>query len=368
MAHNETATPPVGIACLGITHPHTSGRVRALRRLPGVQLLGAADNDELITPFCEALALERRSTGEILADPAVQAVLVHSVSESMVDLACAALEAGKAVLVEKPAGRNDADLERLVRTVSQTRGLCQVGYCYRFSPAVAALQNALDSGRLGRVLQVRAHAACSLDEAGTSHVNQPDDIGGALFVIGCHLFDLILHHFGMPHSVNARVPKFAGVFGPGSREDAAGAILSYPDKLVVVDFFSWDPLPWIETWGISAYGTEGVMHARPLPASYEVYDAGRGAHPPGWTHWSETSFPIAWAAEKTAYTPELAEIGNPVYFDREMAAFVDCLRSGQPSPIPATHARDVVALIQALYDSSARSGAEVSVASRGSAR
>jgi hypothetical protein len=38
---------------------------------------------------------------------------------------------------------------------------------------------------LGEVLQVRLHGGCSLDEAATSHLNQPDDIGGAFFVMGC---------------------------------------------------------------------------------------------------------------------------------------------------------------------------------------
>ena len=69
-------------------------------------------------------------------------------------------------------------------------------------------------GQLGKVLQVRAHAGCSHSEADTDHMRQPGDIGGALFVIGCHPFDRLLLHFGMPRSVNARITKFPGVMGP----------------------------------------------------------------------------------------------------------------------------------------------------------
>src|SRR5438094_209613 len=83
--------------------------------------------------------------------------------------------------------------------------------------------------RLGNVLQVRAHAGCSHDEAATSHMNQPEDIGGAMFVISSHLFDRVIHHFGMPLSVNARITKFSNAFGDTSREDAAGAVLNYED-------------------------------------------------------------------------------------------------------------------------------------------
>ena len=237
-------------------------------------MLGAADDSSLIEPFAKAFDLEIRSKADILADPDVHAVLVHSKSDRMADLSIEALEAGKAVLVEKPAGRNSADTKRIVDAVERTRGLLQVGYCWRFSPAVDAMQVTLQRGRLGKVLQVRAHGACSHDEARTSHLNQPEDIGGTMFVIGCHLFDRIIHHFGMPLSVNARITKFANLYGGESREDAAGAVLNYTDKIVVVDFFSWDPLPWLESWDITAYGTEGIMHVASPPR--ELQDLRQG--------------------------------------------------------------------------------------------
>jgi predicted dehydrogenase len=349
----------IGIACLGITHPHSSGRVRAMRRVPNVELMGAADDDPLIEPFTRHLGIRQRSVEDILTDSSVDAVLVHSKSDSMVRLSCAALEAGKAVLVEKPAGRNRSDLEQLAATAAYTGGLCQVGYCYRFSPAVTRMEEALRSGSLGQVMQVRAHAACSLNEAASSHINQPDDMGGALFVIGCHLIDLLLYHFGKPVSINARVPKFKGRFPESSREDAAAAILNYPDKLITIDFFSWDPLPWVESWEIAAYGTKGIVHARPLPATCREFQLSKKSTQSGWTVWNESSFPVPWASEKTEYSPELAEIGNPDFFDREAGAFLSALKSGGPSPIPASHARDVVHLIDLLYRSSELDGADL---------
>jgi len=156
--------------------------------------------------------------------------------------------------------------------------------------------------------------------------------------------------------------KFPGAMDPTSREDAAGAVLNYDDKIVVVDFFSWDPLPWLETWDLTAHGTEGVMHSKPLPASYKIYDKGTLGHPEGWTEWSENSFPINWASKKTVYSPELAEIGNPVFFDRELAAFSHSLRTGTPIAVPATQALSISTLIEALFASSKENGAEVRIA------
>ena len=351
----------LGVACLGVTHPHTSGRVRAVQRRTDMRMLGAADESPLLPVFCDALGIERRSKQEILDDPDVHVVYVHSKSYAMADLSIEALEAGKAVLCEKPAGRNAADVRRIVDAVERTGNPVQVGYCWRFSPAVEKMQEVLGSGRLGKVLQVRAHGGVSHNEADTDHMKQPGDIGGGMFVISCHLFDRVIHHFGMPRSVNARITKFPGAMGPTSREDAAGAVLSYDDKIVVVDFFSWDPLPWLEMWDITAYGTDGVMSSRPLPAAYRIWDNGQHDVPEGWTEWSETSFPIQWASKKTIYSPELAEIGNPSFFDRELTAFVDSLRTGSPIVVPATQALNISTLIEALFASSAQSGAEVTL-------
>jgi len=351
-----------GVACLGITHPHTSGRVKAFQRMPNARVVGAYDDSPLLKPFVEALGLQSRSKEAILSDPAVHAVLIHPKSFRMADWTIEALEAGKAVLCEKPAGRNSADARRIVDAAERTGGLVQIGYCWRYAPSIQVFDQAVKGGRLGKVLQVRAHAGCSHDEADTNHMKQPDDLGGAFFVIGCHTMDRILLHFGMPESVNARIAKFPGAMGDTSREDAAGAVLNYRDKIVVIDFMSWDPLPWTESWDITAYGTHGIMHSCSLPASYKVYDDGKNGFAEGWTEWHESSFPELWAVQKTVYSPEIGEIGNPVYFDREAAAFVNSLRTGAPSNVPATQALNINLLLEALFESSSKGGAEVHVA------
>lgn len=349
----------IKVACLGITHPHTSGRVKALNALDNVEVSCIVDDSEFAQPFANAFALDVRTLDEVLEDDTVQVVIIHSKSYAMADLAVQALEANKAVLVEKPAGRNAADARRIAEAVDRTQGFLQIGYCWHFSPAISEMQKVLDEGRLGDVLQVRGHAACAHHEAATAHLNQEQDMGGALFVIGCHLFDRIIYHFGMPTSVNARVRKFPGAMPDEYREDAAGAILSYPDKIVCADFYSWDPMPWLESWDFVCYGTKGTMHSGPLPASYEIYDSQSVSRPAGWTKWKETEFPVQWASRKTDYSPELAEIGNLDFFQREAESFIHSLRNGLSPEIPARQAYDVNRLIEALFESESRNGGEV---------
>jgi len=109
-----------GAALLGLTHPHTSGRTRALLE-KSIPILGAWDDDPVLEPFTQKFEIPIRPLESILEDGNVKFVLVHSHSNSMVPLATAALRAGKAVLIEKPGGKSQEDLEALVRVVEETK-------------------------------------------------------------------------------------------------------------------------------------------------------------------------------------------------------------------------------------------------------
>ena len=137
----------LGIACLG-HHPSAHLRpregvpahaeregARRLRRQPAPRPLRRGHGDR------EAARKE-----EILADPDVHAVLIHPKSYLMADWAIEAMEAGKAVLCEKPAGRGSVDTVRLVETAERTGQLFQVGYCWRYAPSVDKMQEVLKAG------------------------------------------------------------------------------------------------------------------------------------------------------------------------------------------------------------------------------
>ncbi|MEW2246405.1 MULTISPECIES: Gfo/Idh/MocA family protein [unclassified Streptomyces] len=87
----------------------------------------------------------------VLADPAVDAVAVATPAGTHLDIALAALRAGKHVLVEKPLAATYADGLRLVNEAEE-RGLtlmCDHTYCY--TPAVGRIREAVHSGELGEI-------------------------------------------------------------------------------------------------------------------------------------------------------------------------------------------------------------------------
>jgi predicted dehydrogenase len=85
----------------------------------------------------------------VLADERVQAVAVATPAGTHVDVALAAMRAGRHVLVEKPLAATYADGQRLVQE-AERRGLvlmCDHTYCY--TPAVTRIRELLHAGELG---------------------------------------------------------------------------------------------------------------------------------------------------------------------------------------------------------------------------
>lgn len=261
------------VGLLGITHPHASARVRALREIDGVEVVAAADTDSRLQYFTDKYDVEPREIDDVLNDDRINAIMVHSKSKDMVPHAKRALAAGKSVVVEKPGGGTVADLEELLalKEAADPQRIVQVGYNVRLSESVQRLKELLDAGLIGEVVSVQARGAAKVGEHITEHLNQPADMGGVLWILGCHMLDALVEVFGAPESVNARVHKTAKLSDDTSREDSASALLYYPDFSVSFSFDGHDDLEWFESSRLTVYGTKGMIEAGILPQTLRVY-------------------------------------------------------------------------------------------------
>ncbi len=91
----------------------------------------------------------------MLADPALDAVIVATSDAFHVPASIAALEAGKHVLCEKPIGVDVAEVERLQAAVSTSGKILQVGHMKRFDAGLQAAKAFIDDG-MGEMLALKA--------------------------------------------------------------------------------------------------------------------------------------------------------------------------------------------------------------------
>jgi predicted dehydrogenase len=89
-----------------------------------------------------------------LEDPDVDAVAIATPAATHEQLALAAFEAGKHVLVEKPLAATIASGQRMVRTAEQRGLVLMADHTYCYTPAVTKIAELLASGELGDILFV----------------------------------------------------------------------------------------------------------------------------------------------------------------------------------------------------------------------
>lgn len=139
---------------------------------------------------------------DAFGDPAVDLVFVATRHDSHAPLAAAALRAGKAVWLEKPAALDLEQLAALHAAAAETGGFLSVGYNRRFSPHARAVRQAF-TGRSGP-LAIHYQVAAGPTPGGTWHTD-PTVGGGRILGEACHFVDLCSYLVGSPPtSVYAR--------------------------------------------------------------------------------------------------------------------------------------------------------------------
>ncbi|WP_298585643.1 Gfo/Idh/MocA family protein [uncultured Kocuria sp.] len=357
---------PIVVGLLGITHPHASARVRALREIEGVEVVAAADDDPRLHYFTNKYDMEARSIDAVLQDERINAIMVHSKSKDMVPHAIRALDAGKSVVVEKPGGATATDLQRLAEAEAQAAPgvVVQVGYNVRLAQSINRAKDLIEAGVIGEVVTVSARGAALVGEHLSAHLNQPADMGGALWVIGCHMLDSLVHMFGAPESVNARVRKSRRLSDESSREDSAAVLLNYPEMSMTYSFDGHDRLEWFESSRITVYGTAGMIEVGILPQKLRVYvDQEHAGWPAGWTEWTQSYFTAPFARTEVNKFSELPELENISNFQPEMRGWVDSIRTGAPVVSPVADALTVARIVAACYRSEKEQGASADVTS-----
>jgi len=143
------------------------------------------------------------SYGELLEDPDVDAVYVALSNEMHLPWSVAAMQAGKAVLCEKPLALTAAEVDELAAVSAETGQLLVEASWYRWHPRVRLAQHRLPE--IGRVRHVAAGFTFDGSLEGNYRL-EPARGGGALYDVGCYAVSACLWAVGegLPSEVVAR--------------------------------------------------------------------------------------------------------------------------------------------------------------------
>ena len=203
-----TVKPPrIKIGQIGVGHGHAS-KLSVYRRSEDYEVVGLVEPDDGLREGAKSKevyqGLQWMTREQLLNVPGLQAVLVETRVRDLLDTAEACVGAGLHVHLDKPAGESLAQYRRILEAASRKSLWVQMGYMYRYNPAVVLLRDVLRRGWLGDVFEV--HAVMSKVIGPVERSALAEYRGGTMFDLGCHVIDLVVGVLGAAErSVTAHV-------------------------------------------------------------------------------------------------------------------------------------------------------------------
>ncbi|MCR2794096.1 Gfo/Idh/MocA family oxidoreductase [Microbacterium sp. zg.Y625] len=283
------------------------------------------------------------------------AVVVANPNAAHVDTARECIEAGAAVLLEKPMASSYSAALRLADTVARQRARLLVGHQRRHHPAIARARAAIHAGEIGQVVAVSGMWSARKDDAYFTDTPWHSEPGAGVTLINLvHDLDLLRHLFGEPAEVQAMSSRHARGLDVEDTVSVnlrfeSGVMGSFLASDAGVSPWGWDQatedaaaFPFIPD--MDAYRVVGTRGALSLPNLARFsYDAGVS---PDWH--SPLSRTHLSASPRNS-------------FEAQLDHFIDVAVGAAEPLISAADALGTLALVEAIA-SSARTGEPVDLA------
>lgn len=211
------------------------------------------------------------SYSALAADPEVDVVYVATPHTAHLDVALAALRAGKHVLVEKPIGINEAEAREIAETACAQGLLAAEAMWTAYQPSYDVVRQIVHGGRLGELTAVIGDMGQHLPR--THRAYFPELAGGPLLDMGIYLLALTTDLLGEPEQVLGMATSVpSGVHGQIS------ALLNFPrgaQATLMTTMLGFTPSTFTIVGSDSALTIDGSFH---LPGGLTVRTADGATH------------------------------------------------------------------------------------------
>lgn len=247
---------------IGIGHNHGGEKMLAARKFPELfEIVGYAEENERWVekrgdkPCYEGIP--RMRVEEILEKS--DAIVVESDVWDLTKYAKMCVDAGKHIHLDKPASGTLEEYKYVLDT-AKSKGLAvQLGYMYRYNPAVLDCFRRIKNGDLGEIYSINAEMSTF---HGVDYKKWLQNFGGGImYILGSHLVDLVVYLLGEPKRI---VPflKHTGLDGVDF-EDNNLAVLEY-DKALARIFVSSVEVNGFGRRQFMVAGSKGTVNICPL--------------------------------------------------------------------------------------------------------
>ena len=283
--------------------------------------------------FCSQHGIKLADSWEaLLADAAVDAVVLATPNSQHAEQIQQAARAGKHVFVEKPIALDVRGAQDAVRAAMKAGVVLAVGFNRRFHPSIRELKARVQSGRLGAIGSVIAELTATSAFYRTSDSWRTDPLeepAGAMAGIGVHLVDGMIDIIGRIREVYCAVRQRAGPHG----DDTTSLILNFENGVTGLAFCS---IAATRNFRLAVYGARGFAEVlTPTMDLFRFIPAveGRASH--------------------LARIPDAEEIVTPGFNSTtaELVQFARCVLERKPYPVPLDEVLHGVCVFDAAVES-----------------
>lgn len=252
----------IKIGQIGIGHNHGDGKMDAFRKFPErFEVVGFSEDNPAWLERRGNLpcysGLQRLPVEKLLDE--CEAIIVETEVPNLTKTAAMCVERGKHIHMDKPASGTLEEFKHVLDTAKAKNLVVQMGYMYRYNPAVLKTIELIREGKLGEIYSINA-------EMSTFHtVDYKKWLttfeGGIQYILGSHFVDLIVYLLGEPQRIVSflKHTKLDGVDFP----DNNLAVLEYDKALARIFVSSVE----VNGWGRRQFvvtGSKGSVSILPM--------------------------------------------------------------------------------------------------------
>jgi predicted dehydrogenase len=264
--NNEVSMRTLGWGLIGCGDIARKRIVPALRDLSNSNLVAVSRaRADLAEAFAAEFGVPRwyAKWQDLLGDREVDAVYIATPVHLHVEQACAAAEAGKHVLCEKPMALTVSECDRMIAACRGSGVKLGVAYYRHFYPLIDRIKQLIAAGEIGQtiVVQVNAFELFNPPSGGPRNwlLNRDQSGGGPMFDFGCHRIEVLDHLFGR---INYTLSMLTNVRFAREVEDTGVAIFHFatsPNAVLTVTHAAIEPQDTLDI-----FGSEGSLHVASL--------------------------------------------------------------------------------------------------------
>ena len=194
----------IKIGQIGIGHNHGEAKMITVKKFPELfEVVGFAEENEEWLEKRGNLecykGLKRYSVDELIEK--CDALIIETDVWNLTEIAQKCIDAGKHVHIDKPASGTLQEYKKMLDTARDKNLIVQLAYMYRYNPAIQKTFQLISEGKLGEIYSINA-------EMSTFHSPKYREWltnfgGGIMYILGCHLIDLIVYIMGKPDKIHS---------------------------------------------------------------------------------------------------------------------------------------------------------------------